>query len=767
MPVRQTVHPALMTSLDLTTTLNAAKRSERLTQWTRVLCVLFFFSGFPALIYQLTWQQELFLIFGVNIESVTIVVTAFMLGLGLGSLAGGWLSKRRGIPPLPLLAAIELLTGAFGVVSLTIFDKVGAFTIGLSLPATAAMSLVLVVLPTLLMGATLPVLVSHLVRRSGNIGSAVGLLYYVNTLGAGAACLACAVLLFPFLGMSGSIYVAAAMNGTVAVGALAAHWRDRRGAAPAREQAPVMQEPRGGALGLTTVLALAAAGGFVSLSYEIFFFRTVSFASGSIATDFALTLSAFLVGIASGARQAGQQCETSTRAATMRQLVNALMKASLLGILFLPLLDHLGALTRWIVPVAIVIVYFTARFWGSLLPYLAGISIAPDNRAGMQTALLYLANILGSAAGSVVTGFVLMDYLGLVAIGTMLAVAGAVCTILLIAAVELPPREKLQRAAVAAAIGLVAAVAIPRWSGTVLDNLQWKGAPYADHFAHVVENRSGIITVTDSGIVFGHGMYDGRFNTDLKNDTNGIVRPYALSLFHPAPRDVLMIGLSTGSWAQVIANNPHVASLTVVEINPGYLSLIAREPEVASVLTNPKVTIVTDDGRRWLRANANRYFDAIVSNTTWNYRASTTNLLSGEFLNLVRRHLNPGGIFFYNTTESDRVQRTGCLVFAHGARFTNHMALSETPIAWDFQRWRRTLESYRIDGAPIFDLARAPDREALAKLAAMETSLAPGAAHNPARPIEPCPDILARTAGERPITDDNMGTEWLHFLGRE
>jgi len=217
-----------MTSLELTTAPDAAKRSERLAQWTRVLCVLFFFSGFPALIYQLTWQRQLFLIFGVNIESVTIVVTAFMLGLGIGSLAGGWLSKRRGIPPLPLLAAIELMTGAFGVVSLTIFDKVTDWTIGLSLPATAAASLALVIVPTLLMGATLPVLVSHLVRRSGNIGSAVGLLYYVNTLGAGAACLACAVLLFPFLGMSGSIYVAAAMNGTVAIGALVAHWLDGR-----------------------------------------------------------------------------------------------------------------------------------------------------------------------------------------------------------------------------------------------------------------------------------------------------------------------------------------------------------------------------------------------------------------------------------------------------------------------------------------------------------------------------------------------------------
>ncbi len=87
-----------MTTVELTANAAHVRRSERLDRWTRVLRVLFFCSGFPALIYQLTWQRALVLIFGVNIESVTIVVTAFMLGLGLGSLAGGALSKRRGIP---------------------------------------------------------------------------------------------------------------------------------------------------------------------------------------------------------------------------------------------------------------------------------------------------------------------------------------------------------------------------------------------------------------------------------------------------------------------------------------------------------------------------------------------------------------------------------------------------------------------------------------------------------------------------------------------
>ena len=101
-----------MASLDLATASKAGRNAANGTeQQTRILCVLFFFSGFPALIYQLTWQRALFRIFGVNIESVTIVVTAFMLGLGLGSLARRLAFEAADIPLLPLLAAIELITG--------------------------------------------------------------------------------------------------------------------------------------------------------------------------------------------------------------------------------------------------------------------------------------------------------------------------------------------------------------------------------------------------------------------------------------------------------------------------------------------------------------------------------------------------------------------------------------------------------------------------------------------------------------------------------
>jgi spermidine synthase len=480
-----------VTTLDFLARGKETRHGEWLLQWTRLLCLLFFFSGFPALIYQLTWQRALFRIFGVNIESVTIVVTAFMLGLGLGSLAGGVLSKRRGIALLPLLAVIELATGTFGIFSLAIFDRVGALTASWPLPAMATVNLALVIVPTLLMGATLPVLVSHLARRSGNVGSAVGLLYYVNTLGAGAACLVCTLLLFPFLGMQGAVYAAVAMNCAVAAGALIVHWRDRPAAEAARMDAPVPSLPRKGVLGFGSVLLLAAAGGFVSLSYEIFFFRTVSYASGSSATAFAATLSAFLVGLASGSRQAGSHCETLSRAQAMRRAVRGLVAATLLGAMFLPLLDHLAWLDRGIIGVAMLMVYLVARFWGSLLPYLAELGVKIDGHVGMQTAHLNLANIVGAALGSILTGFVLMDRMSLVGLALTLVVMGLLCTALLVTALELPPQQKRTQMGIMAAVGMLALLAVPHWSAKVLESLQWKGASGAKPFLQVVENRSG------------------------------------------------------------------------------------------------------------------------------------------------------------------------------------------------------------------------------------------------------------------------------------
>lgn len=737
---------------------------------TGALAALFFCSGFPALVYQLVWQRSLFRIFGVNVESVTVVVTAFMVGLGLGSLAGGWLSRHARVPLLPLFAALELATAAFGVASPQVFEAASQGVLGLSLPLSAAAALALVLVPTLLMGATLPLLAGEVVRRTGNVGVAVGVLYDVNTLGAGVACLVAAVLLFPLAGLRGALAAAVATNVLVAGGALTAHLRLRRGlaaplaAAPPGPATAAAAAARSRSLGGGAALALCAAGGLVALSHELFFFRAISYATGSSASAFALTLFAFLVGLAAGSRRVARRSRVS-RAAAARGAGRDLLLAGAAGWAFLPSLGGAAALGLWAIAVALAVVFLFARSAGAMFPTVAHLALAADGDAGMGTARLYLANIAGSAAGSVVTGFVLMDRLGLVALGQVLVVAQLACAAALGAAVRGDGGWRPVRAAAALAAGGLAALALPGAAPLLLERLTWKrDASAHGPFVRVVENRSGIIAVDGSGAVFGHGMYDGRFNTDLARDTNGIFRAYALGLFHAAPRDVLVVGLSSGSWAQVIANHPEVRSVTVVEINPGYAALVAATPVVASLLGNPKVRVETDDVRRWLRRHPGRRFDAIVANTTYHFRAHASALLSREFLALVREHLAPGGVAIYNTTGSARVQRTGCLAFPHGLRLSNQLVVSDAPLALDFPRLRATLAAYRIDGRRVLDLERDEDRRALDGLLSLEAALA-GAPGGAAAPAERCADILARTGHLAPVTDDNMGTEWRFALG--
>jgi len=199
-----------------------------MTRDDRILFLLFASSGFAALVYQVVWQRSLFAIYGINIEAVTVVVTAFMLGLGLGSLLGGAVSKNPDRPALLTFAAIEVSIGIFGFASLALFHVVGTATLHLSAPGIAAVTFLLVLIPTLLMGATLPLLVAHKVRQSGNVGVSVGTLYCINTLGSALACFATVMWLMPLLGQSLSVFAAGAANVTVGLGAVALHFRERK-----------------------------------------------------------------------------------------------------------------------------------------------------------------------------------------------------------------------------------------------------------------------------------------------------------------------------------------------------------------------------------------------------------------------------------------------------------------------------------------------------------------------------------------------------------
>jgi spermidine synthase len=191
------------------------------------IAVVFFASGFAALVYQVVWQRALFTIFGINMEAVTVVVTVFLLGLGVGSIVGGYFSRVVRYP-LRLFALSELGIALFGVVSLDLFRGVGTAAASLSPLASALTTFLLLLLPTLLMGMTLPLLVVYLVRQSGNVGRSTSFLYFVNTAGSALASFIAVLLLLPRLGEHGSVRIGVIINLAVGAVVFLQHAREAR-----------------------------------------------------------------------------------------------------------------------------------------------------------------------------------------------------------------------------------------------------------------------------------------------------------------------------------------------------------------------------------------------------------------------------------------------------------------------------------------------------------------------------------------------------------
>jgi SAM-dependent methyltransferase len=722
------------------------------------LAFLFLISGFAALIYQIVWQRVLFTAYGVNIESITIIVSLFMFALGLGALAGGALSKRLpGRAPL-LFFCCQMGIGLFGLVSLPLIRLLSAATLHGSLLEVSAVVFALLCIPTLLMGATLPILVGHVHRFYRNVGKTVGLLYCINTIGSAIACFLTADVLFVLTGQQGAVLVAAACNLTVGV----LVWRYARQLArggpvgmplrdadepPDAAPAGAGARPRGGLSHRAFVLFFAAAAGYISLSQEIVWMRLVSYMTGGRPTVFAHVLGFFLIGVAMGALLAKRVCERRFGAggASPVRFVGGMLMAS--AIFYYFSIVGTATLNRFSGPAGLavthVVVAVVSFLLGGIFPVLCHYGARAGRSVGLAVSHLYMANIVGSTLGPLVTGFVLMDYLstdrivlGLSAAALLLGGAGY--------ALGLRRWRPAAPAAAAVAAGLLLA-SHPGLYDELLEKLHLGGAP--GPYAHRVENRSGIVTVAadpDGDIIYGGGVYDGRFNTDPVIDSNGIRRCYMIAALHREPRHVLEIGLSGGSWARVVANYRPLRKLTSVEINPGYFEIIRRYEEHRTLLDDPKVTIHVDDGRRWLNRNPGARFDLIVQNTTFHWRSYATNLLSEEYMRLCRRHLKPGGVVYCNATWSPHVPYTLARVFRHVVRYRNFFAAADRPFDLAPQQVRANLLKFADANGPVFE--RPAARKVLDELAA--TKLEDQGAALRARS-----DLML-------ITDDNMATEY-------
>jgi spermidine synthase len=500
---------------------------------------------------------------------------------------------------------------------------------------------------------------------------------------------------------------------------------------------------------LRLALAIAALSGFIALSYEIVWYRILSVMTRGVASTFGLLLAAYLLGLAIGSRASTVFCRGSGGdLRELRVLAVFVAIANTIAALVVPAFAWSAKFTDYRLGLAIVVV--GAAFLGAVLPLVSHFGIEPDDRAGNRLSYVYLANILGSAAGSLVTGFVLMDRMPAASIARLLVVSGFALAAALFATSKLGGgRAAAAYAALGACIaGSVAAT--PRLYDRLYERIiyknEWNGT---QRFAEVVENKSGVIAVAEDGTVYGGGTYDGVLNTSiLKNDLNGILRAYAVGALHPSPRAVLMVGLSGGAWAQVVAHLPGVERLTIIEINPGYVEVVAKHREVSSLLSNPKVHIEFDDGRRWLLRHPDQRFDFIVMNTTLHWRGHATNILSVEFMNIARKHLRPGGVFYFNTTDSYDVQLTAAKTFPHFLRLTNFVAVSDDPFQFDRARWRWLLETMKMDDGPVLDLSREEDKKVFDDLLGFND-------------MEPAWSILDRYAKTQTVvTDDNMVVEW-------
>lgn len=184
---------------------------------TKTIKAVFFLSGIAALIYQIAWQRMLFTAFGVDLESITIIISVFMAGLGVGAYYGGRIADRFPNHIIQFFALTEVGIGTFGIASPFLIEFVKEVFLHSNVLTVALANFVLLLFPTFLMGSTLPLLTQHLNKYIDNIGNNIGWLYFTNTLGAATACILTGLVLFNYLTLTQVIYLAGVINYIVAM----------------------------------------------------------------------------------------------------------------------------------------------------------------------------------------------------------------------------------------------------------------------------------------------------------------------------------------------------------------------------------------------------------------------------------------------------------------------------------------------------------------------------------------------------------------------
>ena len=640
----------------------------------------FFLSGATGLVYEVLWIRMLGLVFGHTVFAVTTVLTAFMAGLGLGSWVFGRLADRQS-RPLRLYGVLEIGIGLFCLavpVLLPLVETIYralARAFGLSFLAFSLAQFVLVLAlllpPTTLMGATLPLLSRLFATDAGTLGRRVGFLYSLNTLGAVVGTALAGYVLLPGLGMRATLTLAAAVN--LVVGVTIVLLDALRSPGGAEEPAPAAPPADERAIGAALLVAggLAVAGA-ASMIYEVAWTRALSLVIGSSTYAFTAMLLAFLLGLALGSAIFSRLLGARPVGLATFGLLQLGAGAAALGIL--PAFERLPdlvvrALAVSLAPGFVVVVQVLVAVGAMLAPTLllgAGFPCAVQAaarglaRVGLDVGRLYAANTLGAIVGTVIAGFALMPWLGAYGcVKVAIAVNLVVGTVLVVAARETWGRWQPLAAVALAVVILVGLVGLPAWNpavmvaGAAVYPRQYQrfagqgGIARAMAESALVFYRDGLtatVSVHREGPLTSlrvNGKTDASTGIDMHMQ---LMLAHLPLLAHPPARSVLIVGLGSGVTAGAAAAHPGVERVDVVEIEPAMVQaagFFARESREA--LRDARVHLAIGDARNVLLASDRRW-DVIISEPSNPWIGGMATLFTEEFYALARSRLAPGGV---------------------------------------------------------------------------------------------------------------------------
>jgi spermidine synthase len=651
------------------------------------LSLVFVLSGASGLIYQVVWGRLLVLVFGSTTLAVTTVLAVFMGGLAVGSALGGRLADRVR-RPLLVYAVIEAVVAAYAMVIPWLLDAVvpvyqtiwrlAEGSSMLLMGARVVLVAVILAVPTVLMGATLPMVSRAMAGGAGLIARRVSVLYTVNTAGAICGAVGTGFVLLPAIGVTRTIWTAAAGN---LVAALAAWVLARRGPgteanAPdsAAEQGQLVRVDPGVRRRVFVTLGVSGAAALIN---EVVWSRALSLVLGSSVYAFSAMLTTFLTGLAAGAAfGAWLVRRTAPRLATLGAVqlgvaVASLATLALIGRLPLALISVVGALRGLgpeVIPVAQFVLAFSVMFapafgFGVIFPLAVSLAVRDPRAIGAEVGRLYAVNTAGAISGAVIAGFILVPVVGVQ--GGLLVAASSCAALgawLVFGDGSVSRRSAWGGVLGAGALAALTATAIPSWNATLMSSgVYWNLPRYL-----AVADREGVEAVK-ARLQQGETVFEREGLTATvvvtRTETDGRVLiingrtesgdPFMrtqVSIGHwpmwfaPSADRVLVIGLGSGATAGSVLRYP-VERVDVVELERAVIAASRRfEPENGAPLADPRVRVWPEDGRNFLLVSPDRY-DVIISQPSLPWVAGAATLFTEEFFAIAASRLEPHGVF--------------------------------------------------------------------------------------------------------------------------